>query len=531
MRVKEELKKIVGEAAKKTGLKLPCVLITASEYGDYSTQVALTIKNNKKPSENAAAVIKNLPKNKIIAKAEEKNGFINFYLSNELLGKGVKEIIKEGSNYGKNQNLKNKKIQVEFVSANPTGPLHLGNARGGPLGDVIASVLEASGAMVEREFYINDIGSQARHFGETILYWQKSARGDKVSFPKKGYQGEYMKKIAAKTKPSDEVELLTEEGIKLMVEEMKLTLSKMGIKYDKFVYESGISNSSKTQKIINELNDKGQSFVKKGAVWFDDSVLVRSDRNKTITYFANDIAYHKDKFERGFDEVIDIWGANHHGHIERLKKALEAVGIDSGRLKIILYQFVRLKHGDKIERMAKREGTYVTAEQVLAAVGKDAFRMMMLLNSPNTHLDFDLELAKKESKENPVYYLQYACARIAGILRKFGQAEKKNNTSTHAIAQNGERLAYQNKYELNLVKELIKFPDLISETSQSFEVHHLPHYGIALAKKFHQFYKNCPVIKAENKEAKNSRLALIKATQIVLNNTLKILGISAPEKM
>ncbi|TSC92266.1 MAG: arginyl-tRNA synthetase ArgS [Candidatus Berkelbacteria bacterium Licking1014_96] len=517
--IKKELEKLVREAGKKAGLKLPCVLISASEYGDYSTQIALSIKNNKKPGENAVVIIKNLPQNKIIERAEEKNGFINFYLSNQFLGESVKEIIEEGESFGENQNYKNKKIQVEFVSANPTGPLHLGNARGGPLGDVIGRILESSGAKVEREFYVNDIGSQIKHFGETILYWQGSARSDKVDFPEKGYPGEYMKEIAAKVKPSDKVELLAKDGIKLMVKEMKSSLAKIGIEYDQFIYESEILKSGKTEQVIKTLSDKGQSLVKKGAVWFGDSVLVRSDKNKTLTYFANDIAYHQDKFERGFELVIDIWGANHHGHIKRLKEAVGAVGIEPERLKIILYQFVRLKHGDKIEKMAKREGTYVTAEQVLNAVGKNAFRMTMLLQSPNTHLDFDLELAKKESKENPVYYLQYACARIAGILRK----QSAGSSQQAAVSLNN--------YESALIKELIKFPDLISEISQSYEVHHLPHYGISLAKKFHQFYKNCPVIKAENEEIKKSRLTLIKATQTVLKNTLKILGISAPNKM
>lgn len=361
MRVKEEIKKLVDKAAKEAGFDLAQVLISAdSDFADYSTQAALTIKNGKKPSDNAKVIINNLPPNEIIEKAEVKNGFINFYLSKQFLGNEVKEIIEKGKNFGQNNNHQNKKIQVEFVSANPTGPLHLGNARGGPLGDAIASILEASGAKVEREFYINDVGSQAKHFGETLLYWQKKSAGEKVEFPEKGYPGEYMKKISAKIKSSDDIKLLAKDGIRLTVEEIKSTLAKMGIKYDKFVCESDILLSGKTQKVIDALVNKGRTLAKEGAVWFDDSVLVRSDKNKTITYFANDIAYHKDKFDRGFELVIDIWGSNHAGHIVRLQAALKALGLKSEQLRIILYQFVRLKHGDKIEKMAKREGIYVT---------------------------------------------------------------------------------------------------------------------------------------------------------------------------
>jgi arginyl-tRNA synthetase len=529
MRVKEELKKIVNEAASRAGFDLPNILISKSDFGDYSTQAVLTIKNGKKPSENAAAIIKNLPKNEMIAKAEEKNGFINFELSKHFLVESVKNILKAKEKFGRNPEGKGESIQVEFVSANPTGPLHLGNARGGPLGDTIANVLIADGAEIKREFYVNDVGSQTIHFGETLQYFKKKGKKDEIKFPAKGYPGAYMEDIAKKIPDSDDVKQLAKNGINQMMTEIKATLSRMGIKYDKFVYESEVLSSGKTLALIQELKKKGETKKQEGAIWFAGSnqkllknrecVLVRSDKDKTPTYYANDIAYHKDKFDRGFDTVIDVWGSNHYGHMPRLKEALASLGIESDRLKILLYQYVRLKHGDKIERMAKREGTYITADQVLDAVGKDAFRMMMLMQSPNTHLDFDLELSKRESKENPVYYLQYATARISGILRK-------NQNSEVA-----KKLIFKNKFELQLIKELIKLPDLIGEISHSLEVHHLPHFGINLAKKFHQFYKNCPVIKAENEESKNSRIALIKATQIVLKNTLNLLGISAPEKM
>ncbi|MCX6811937.1 MAG: arginine--tRNA ligase [Candidatus Berkelbacteria bacterium] len=529
MRVKEELKKMVDEAASRAGFDLPNILISKSDFGDYSTQAALTIKNGKKPSENSRAIIKNLPKNEMITRAEEKNGFINFELSQSFLVESVKNILKAKEKFGRNPEGKGESIQVEFVSANPTGPLHLGNARGGPLGDVIANILEADGAKVEREFYVNDIGSQVMHFGETLLYWKKKGAKDEIEFPEKGYPGSYMQEIAKKIPDSDDVADLAKNGIDEMMDEIKESLSRIGIKYDKFICESEILSSGKTQKVIEELKKKGETKIKDGAIWFAgknqkfledrECVLVRSDKAKTPTYYANDIAYHKDKFDRGFDTLIDVWGSNHYGHMPRIKEALASLDLESDKLKILLYQYVRLKHGDKIERMAKREGIYVMADQVLDAVGKDAFRMMMLMNSPNTHFDFDLELAKKESKENPVYYLQYAIARIAGILRK---NEANNET---------KRLIYKNKFEQKLIKELIKFPDLIEEISHSLEVHHLPHYGILLAKRFHQFYKNCPVIKAKNEKVKQSRLALIKATQIVLKNTLNLLGVNAPEKM
>ena len=529
MRVEEKLKKIIAEAAEKAGFDLPNILISSSDFGDYSTQAGLTIKNGKTPSENCREIIKNLPKNEIIAEAEEKNGFINFKLSETFLTLSINNILQEKEKFGRNEELKGKKIQVEFVSANPTGPLHLGNARGGPLGDVITNVLKAEGAKGEKEFYVNDIGRQAMHFGETLQYWKKKRKKDKIKFPEKGYPGAYMEEISKKIPDSDNLEKLAKDGIDEMMAIIKATLLRMGIKYDKFVYESEILSSGKTLEIINQLEKNGETKEQEGAIWFAGSskkflkdrecVLVRSDKDKTPTYYANDIAYHKDKFDRGYNTVIDVWGSNHYGHMPRIKEALASLGIKSNRLKILLYQYVRLKHGEKIERMAKREGIYITADQVLKTVGKDAFRMMMLMQSPNTHIDFDLKLAKKESKDNPVYYLQYAVARIAGILRKI-------------ISENEpKKLKFENKFEKTLIKELIKFPDLIYEIGNSFEVHHLPHYGIKLAKKFHQFYKNCPVIKAENEQIKQSRIALIIATQIVLKNTLNILGISAPEKM
>ena len=512
--IKKELEKLVREAAKKTGIKLPKILITASDYGDYATQAALTIKNGRKPSGNAEVIIKNLPKNKIIQKTEEKNGFINFYLSNEFLGESVKEIIKGGSNYGKNNLKENKSVEVEFISANPTGPLTVGNSRGGVIGDVLANVLESSGWKVIREYYFNDAGGQIDILGHSVL---KDKRAE--------YRGEYIDKLHKEIQEKN-FRKAGEKAAQIIINEIKKTTLKMGIKFDVWTAEGkDLRKTGKLEEIINWLKEKKLAYKKDGALWFrstkydddKDRVLIRS--NGEPTYFALDCAYHQDKFiTRKFNRVIDIWGADHHGDLARVKGFVKALGYEK-QFAILVHQFVRVIKDGKEVRMSKRAGNYILVDDLLDEVGRDVYRFFMLQYAPESHLTFDFELAKKESKENPVYYLQYATARIAGILRKLP-----------AISYQLSAISFDS-YESALVKELIKFPDLISEISHSYEVHHLPHYGIRLAKKFHQFYKNCPVIRAESEEVKNSRIALIKATQIVLKNTLKILGISAPEKM
>lgn len=538
MLIKQEIKKLVEKAAQKSGVKLGRFSITENKgkfYGDYSTNAALTATDDKTPRERILAMIANFPMNEIVgyvaAKEDPNQLFMNFELKKDFLINQIEEIIKLKNQFGQNDSGKGKNAQVEFISANPTGPLHLGNARGGPLGDVLSNVFEASSYKVEREFIVNDLGSQIEHFGKTLKYWQEKQRGKSPLFPKDGYKGKYMEDLAKKIKSSLDIKKLAKLGTGEMMDGMKKTNKLMGIEFDKYVYESDILREGRTDKVLKQLKDSKYVQVKEDALWFagkggeflgdKECVLVRSDVEKSPTYFANDIAYHEFKFKRDYDLMIDVLGSNHYEHFLKIKEAMRALDLPEKKLKLVLYQYVRLKHAEKIEKMAKREGTYITADQVLNEVGKDVFRMMMLMSAPNTHLDFDFELAKERSKQNPVFYVQYAHARISGILRKLGKEAEIEI----------KEIKLESEHELNLSKELIKLPDLVYEISQNFEVHHLPHYAIDLAKKFHQFYKNCPVIKAKTKGEKISRIAQVKATQIVLKNTLNLMGIEAPEKM
>lgn len=531
--VKKILEELIKTGIKKAGYTVPVTLnIEESkniDWGDYSTQAVFKLKGVKDAKKASKEIVKYTPKQEIIKDIDSSGGFINIFLTEDFLKYNVKEIISLKEKFGQNESGEGKKAQVEFISANPTGPLHLGNARGGPLGDVLANVLEMASYKVEREYYVNDIGRQVINFGQTIRYWQEVQRGKNPEFPQDGYKGKYVEELARRIKGNPDVGKLAKAGVDETLKGIKETNKKIGIDFDQYVFESEMVTKGKTNQAIEKLKYSGKTQDKDGALWFvgkgkkfindRECVLRRSDEEKTPTYFANDIAYHQGKYERKYDLMVDVWGANHHGHIERIKGVLEELNLDSSKLKIILYQYVRLKHGQEIERMAKREGTYITADQVLDEVGKDVFRMMMLLSAPNTHLDFDFELAKKRSKQNPVFYVQYAHARICGILRK-----------SQALSQEPRTLNF-NKYELALAKELIKFPDLVYEISQNFEVHHLPHYAISLAKTFHQFYKNCPVLKAKKGKEKDTRIYLIKATQIVLKNTLNLMGIDTPERM
>ena len=557
MMIKKEISELIVEALRKIGTETSReILVEESadpKFGDYNSNIAMTFKGTENreqrtatPKEFAEKIIKNLPENEIIEKAEVAGpGFINFWVSKKYLQNELQNITEAGESYGENDSGKGEKVLVEFISANPTGPMHIGNARGGPLGDIIAEVLKKTGHKVEREFYVNDIGRQARLFGESVL-----ARIKGEELPKDGYPGEYVKDLAKKIskkidKKNEDVNKLTIVSLSTlaigeMVKGMKETATKMGIEYDNFKYESEYLNAGKTEAIIKELTEKGNTKINEGALWFmgkpsralasegkskfleDRECVLERSKGGGYTYFANDIAYHQDKFERGFDRLIDVWGANHFGHIPRMKEAMAALDHDPKKLEIVLYQYVQLKEEGIVKKMAKREGTYVTADEVLGLVSKDVFRMMMIMTAPNSHLEFDLKLAQEQSKKNLVFYVQYAYARICSILAKAVNSEQGTENRYDGLTH---------ETEIALQKELIKFPDLVSDVAQNYEVQRLPFYAIELSKKFHRFYKSCRVLQAETEELKNARLALTGAARIVLKNTLDLMGIEAPERM
>jgi arginyl-tRNA synthetase len=512
------------------------------KFGDYSTNIAMKLaKDFGKPLDLAGLIVTKIQDSDLVDGIDVlAPGFINFKLSKQALSLELNKILAEGEGYG-NLNLgEGKKAQVEYLSANPTGPLHIGNARG-MLGDVIASVLKKAGYQVETEYYINDIGGQAIKFAKTLVYWFKKSNGEEVDFPEGGYPGDYYQNLSIKVvqalgisnlkgiSDEDLTETFRKEGFKLSMADIKETICKLGIKFDKFVSQEDI-NDKITDKVFYEIEQKGYSVEKDGAIWFSpskentdfedkESVLKKSE-DLSYTYFADDIAYHWNKFtERKFDLVIDVWGSNHYGHIQRMKSAIQAIGANPDNLKIVLYQFVRLKQGDTVTKMAKRAGTYITTNQVLDEIPSDVFKFFNLLRSPDTHLDFDFELAKDTTDKNPLYYTQYALARMHGVLRQ------SNNSFLDA-----NLTVLQNSEELDLIKHLASLPEVIEEVSQNYQVQRLPYFAIDLAKKFHSFYDKHRVL-GEDESLTKARLALVKASSIVMTEVLGIIGVDAPERM
>jgi arginyl-tRNA synthetase len=523
--MKKEIQRLIRQAIKSAfGIDFDVEKIKVDYppdgMGDFSSNVALLITKEagKSPMEVAEELKNKIAPNKLEFEKIEvaKPGFLNFFLSNETVWQTISDIDKKKSGYGSSQIGAGKKIHLDFVSANPTGPIHVGNARGGPLGDVLANIFQKVGYETFREYYVNDAGNQVEILGHSIL-------GDSEA----QYSGEYVEDLRKKISENDPRKA-GEAGLRIIVDEIiKPSMEKFGVKFDNYFSEKELQESGKVDEAIKILKEKDLVYEKEGAVWFKstqfgddkDRVVIKSDEQKT--YFASDIAYHKEKIDRGFDKLIDIWGADHHGEVARTKGALESLGYKD-KLDIILTQFVRvLKDGQEM-KMSKRAGTYVSVDDLIDEVGCDATRFFFLMHSADTHMTFDMNLAKERSEKNPVYYVQYAHARIASILRK---AEDLNPTFNV-----GDVLTLNVK-ERALIFELLKFPDLAAEISKNYAVHQLPQYAIVLADKFHSFYSECRVIDEENLELTSARLELVKAVQIVLAETLRLMGISAPNKM
>ncbi len=532
--IRQELSRLIKRSIKKLQrdkifpeFDLPKIKVEKPEektHGDYATNVALTIgkqvgKNPMEAARNLKSQISNLESNLFEKIETAEPGFINFFLSKEYLQKELKEILGKGEEFGKLDIGRNKKVQVEFISANPTGPLTVGNARGGPFGDTLANVFKKAGFRVEKAYYINDYGMQILALGHSILKNNEAK-----------YKGKYIDELAERIKEKD-VCKAGQKVAKIIIDEMiKKTTERMGIKYDEWFSENSLHRSSEVDKALKILKKKRLLYEKEGAVWFRsskyddkrDRVVVKTDGWKT--YLAGDIAYHRYKFEKKkFDKVIDIWGADHYGDIPGLMAGVEALG-HKGKLEIILHQFITLfKRGEK-KKMSKRKGIYVAMDELLREVGLDVMRFFFLQKSVDTHLRFDLDLAKEQSEKNPVYYVQYAHARICSILRKL----KVKNEKLKITVKNLKLLNHQS--ELNLIKQLIGFPEVIEDTARDYQIQRLPQYATELAASFHQFYRDCKVL-LDDKRLCKARLALILATKNILKNTSDLMGISAPEKM
>jgi arginyl-tRNA synthetase len=518
-------------------------------HGEFSTNIAMQITKQvgKPPRQTAGIIIRNARlEGTYIERLECAGpGFINFFLKHEWLCDALQAIQSEKEGYGRLNIGKGRKVMVEFVSANPTGPLHMGNARGGALGDCIASVLEAAGFDVTREFYINDAGNQIEKFAVSLeaRYIQLLKGEDAVQFPEDGYHGEditdRMREYIAENggalleaDPSRRRDALVKYALARNLEAIKRDLESYGVKFSVWFSEQSLYDSGELKETLEFLESKGYTYMKDGAVWFKasefgaekDEVIVRN--NGIPTYFASDIAYHRNKFlKRGFDRVINLWGADHHGHVARMKGAVKALGIEPDRLDVVIFQLVRLYRNGEIARMSKRTGKAISLADLLEEVGRDAARFFFNTKASGSHLDFDLDIAVKQSNDNPVYYVQYAHARICSML-KLLEAEGV----TVPDADSADLGLLKSAEEVELMKKLAEYPDEIRVSAETLEPSRLTRYVLDVASLFHSFYNACRV-KGEEEELMKARIILVDSARIVIRNVLSLLSINAPERM
>ncbi len=547
-------------------------------HGDFACNIAMQLAKQAKmpPRQLAEILVSNLPDDGNITKVDIAGpGFLNFYVNENLHGEILDSILQQNENFGLSKKYLNKKVQIEFVSANPTGPLHVGHGRGAAYGATIANLLAAVGYQVQREYYVNDAGRQIDILTTSVWLRYLELCDEKFNFPVNAYQGDYIWDIAATLHreysdkflhhaqqwmvdlPADEPQggdkevyidsiitkaksLLGEDNYEIFVKcaleaitnDIKDDLALFGVEYDNWYSEKSLVTNHKVQEALNTLENNGHTYEKDGATWFrsiqfgdeKDRVLVRE--NGTHTYFASDIAYHLDKYNRGFDRLINIWGADHHGYITRIKAAVEALGKDAKSLDIPLVQFANLYKGGKKLAMSTRSGEFVTLRELRKQVGKDAARFFYVMRKHEQHLDFDLDLATSQSKDNPVYYVQYAHARICSI---FQQANVELQDPSVLSADNSQ---LSNQHEINLLRLLAQFPEHVLSSAEKLSPHIVVNYLRDLANAFHSFYneKENQVL-SDNLAIRDARLKLINATKIVLNNGLSLLDVSAPEKM
>lgn len=542
------------EAAQKTypEVEIPAFVIEVPKdkgNGDYAINLAMMLARAAKSAPRAIAenIVANLDAEHLGATKIEiaGPGFINFYLDKSYLYNVMAEIEEEKEAYG-NVNVANgKKVVVEFVSANPTGPMHMGNARGGALGDTLSNVLSRAGWDVTKEFYINDAGAQIDKFGRSLdaRYIQLLKGEDAVEFPEDGYQGDdirvhaqnYIDKygdILLDKEEQERKDALVAYALPLNIAALQETLTKYGINYDVWFYESTLHNGGSVAETLEKLKKSNITYEKDGALWIKstdfgsekDDVLVRA--NGIPTYFAADIAYHRNKLEeRGFDLAINIWGADHHGHIARMKGAMEAVGISGDKLDVLVIQLVRLMRNGEVARMSKRTGKMITLADLIDEIGVDAARFFFNMRAAGSHMDFDLDLAVSQTNENPVFYVQYAHARICSIIRIL----EESGVKVPALSEIDATLLAKNE-EIELLETLARLPEEIKASAENFDPSNLTHYLIDVASHFHSFYNACRV-RDEEENLMCARLKLIESTRIVIKNVLDILGVSAPEKM
>jgi len=517
-----------------------------SEHGDFAVNVAMMLAKPERmaPRKIAEILLRELEAEASIWSRVEiaGPGFVNFFLTPSCWYEVLENVYRQGERYGTSSIGEGKKIQVEFVSANPTGPLHIGHGRGAATGDAVASVLQEVGYEIQREYYINDAGNQMDTLGRSIYLRYLELQGREVEFPLDCYQGDYIVDIARQIVATQGTTLLEGDeekavsycaklGGEQIRTEIDTDLRSFGVCFDNWYSEQSLYDRGLVARGIETLTERGYTYTEDGALWLrttefgddKDRVLVRA--NGATTYFASDIAYHQEKYARGFDTVIDVWGADHHGYVPRMKAMLAALGRKPESLQIILVQLVNLLRGGEQVAMSTRGGTFVTLREVLDEVGKDACRFFFLMRRSDSQLDFDLELAKQQNNENPVYYVQYAHARVCSINQKAGEAGISPSSATVADVD-----CLTLDEELALAKTLNRYPEVVEAAAQNHEPHRLTFYLQELAAKFHSYYNQHRVI-VEDPATTRARLYLVNAVKIVLGNALRVLGVSAPEQM
>jgi arginyl-tRNA synthetase len=549
-----------------------------AQHGDFASNLALLLAKPAKlnPRVLAEKIIAALPTDNLVAKTEIAGpGFINFFLNADSQFQIIPQIFSAGASFGLNTSGAGKRVQVEFVSANPTGPLHVGHGRGAAYGSAVADLLEAVGYSVEREYYVNDAGRQMDILATSVWLRYLEVCGEAVAFPSNGYRGEYVKQTALKLHaavvntlqkstvevfsdiPADEVQggdkekhidalieraktLLGSDGYRYVfntgldeiLADIKDDLAEFGVTYQQWFSERQLMDDGSVQAALERLDAAGYLYKQEGATWFassrlgdeKDRVVVRD--NGQTTYFASDIAYHMQKLDRGFDTIVNIWGADHHGYIPRVKAAIQALGADESKLKVLLVQFAVLYRGAEKVQMSTRSGDFVTLRELRQEVGKDACRFFYVMRKSEQHMDFDLELASSKSNENPVYYVQYAHARICSVLR---QIEEKHLVRNVQLGLENLNLL-NTEQESNLLTTLAKYPEILDRAAKQYEPHQLIHYLRELANQFHSYY-NAHQFLVEDEKLCNARLNLICAVKQVLSNALQLLKINRPEVM
>ena len=542
--IEQQLKVIINEFSISKGLnedilftvEIPPKNINADLALNAAMIIAKKIKTNPRIIAKELIDIITIKLALVIKTAEIAGaGFINLYFTDTFLQKELERILEEKDHYAKQENFNKEKIMVEFVSANPTGPLHIGHGRGAAIGDSLARILKHLGYNVVKEYYLNDVGNQMNILGQSTETRYKQLKGENIPFLENGYQGDYIKDIAKdlinEGKNAEEINF-KEESHKRILETIKKDLNLFAVSFDswfsesKIAEEKDVNGKTEVDKVCDYLQSKNYAYQKDDALWLSstnygddkDRVLKRSDGR--YTYLASDVAYHKNKYERGFTKVINLWGADHHGYVARINAAIQMLGQKKGALKVILYQLVSLVRNGEPVAMSTRSGEFIPLQEVLAEVGSDACRFFFLLRAPDSQLEFDLELAKKQSSENPVFYVQYVNARCHSIFKDY---KEDNNIPLDFNLLNS-------KEERDLIKKLISFEDVLLICDKTMSPHHLTTYLTETADIYHRFYEKCRVLGNEDKLTK-ARIELLKAVSIIITKGLDLLGVSSPEKM